>query len=170
MGLSRILIRLDEGERPMPYQDIMGIWSVGDGHNLEANGLPAGICADAPNGLPFPACLEFIQKRGGLKPFEMDTLFGVDWVANCKWLWAKPWWASVSPERQAALDDMAFNLGPEKAQAFTTFYGLCAIGDWSAAANDLEFKTRVATELPKRYGRLEQILRTGQWPAGVPRA
>lgn len=169
MSLNDALIRRDEGDKSLPYKDGLGIWTVGEGHNLVANGLPAGICTDAPEGMTYPACVEFIQNRGGLTQPEIDALFAFDLKANCSWLWTKPWWPAVSPERQAALNDMAFNLGPVRAQAFTTFYGLCAIGDWAAAANDLEFKTEVAKELPTRYDRLEQILRSGQWPAGLER-
>jgi GH24 family phage-related lysozyme (muramidase) len=158
------LIGFDEGDKGQPYQDSRKIWTVGVGHNLEANGLPPGIFADAPKGLPWPDCLSFLQIRGGLKPDEDAALFRHDIEVNGNWLLAKPWWLGTVPPRQAALMDMAFNLGPESMQTFTTFLGLCASGDWDAAANDLEFKTKVATELPARYGRLESILRTGEWP------
>ena len=164
MDLNRTLIDRDEGDKTQPNKDSLGIWTVGIGHNLETNGLPPGVCTDAPGGLPYPDCLGFLQRHGGLKEQEIEDLFDYDLKVNCDWLWLKPWWGSVSPERQAALNDMAFNLGPARAQAFTTFYGLCAIGDWPAAAGDLEFKTAVGKQLPHRYGRLEQILRTGQWP------
>jgi len=168
MDLNRALIDFDEGDKSQPYQDELGIWTIAVGHNLKANGLPPGICADAPSGLPWPDCLGFLQRRGGLQPSEIDALYVFDLKENCSWLWTKPWWAAVNEARQAALNDMAFNLGPARAQAFVTFYGLCSVGDWPAAANDLEFKTAVAKQLPKRYGRLEQILRTGSAAGIIP--
>lgn len=158
------LIGFDEGDRGKPYQDSRGIWTIGKGHNLEANGLPAGICADAPDGLPYPDCLSFLQNRGGITPDEDAALFKVDEERDCSWLFTKPWWGATNEPRQAALQDMSFNLGPHSMQQFVTFLGLCAAADWAAAADDLEWKTAVAKQLPARYGRLEQILRTGNWP------
>lgn len=167
MDLTRQLIRFDEGEKHLPYQDSDGIWTIADGHNLQANGLPAGICTDAPDGLPYPDCLSFIRNRGGLTQPEIDALYAHDLDENGAWIQAKPWWPSVDPVRQAALMDMAFNLGPARAQAFTGFYGLVAIQDWPAASDDLA-KTLVARQLPKRYGRLIQILRTGTAAGVIP--
>lgn len=158
---TRPLIAFDEGTRQLPYQDSLGIWTIGVGHNLQANGLPAGVCADAADGLPWPDCLGFLQRRNGLNPDEISALFDVDVKDNCSWLWVKPWWPTTNEARQAALEDMAFNLGPAKMQKFVTFLGLIATGDYEAAASDLEFHTAVAAELPKRYGRLEQIIRSG---------
>lgn len=165
--LNSALIRCDEGDKTIPYKDSDGIWTVGEGHNLVANGIPAGICSDAPDGVPYPQCMQFLTDRVGLRQSEIDLLFEHDLKANCSWLWSKPWWPAVDPVRAAALNDMAFNLGPVRAKKFTTFYGLVAVLDWQAAAEDLEFKTAVAVQLPKRYARLEQILRTGVMPAGI---
>lgn len=158
------LIRFDEGDRGQPYKDSRGIWTVCVGHNLEANGLPPDIFMDAPDGLPWPDCLGFLQRRGGVKPDEDAALFAHDLQSEGGWLTVKPWWSAANEPRQGALLDMAFNLGPACMQTFTTFLGLVAAGDWIAAADDLEFKTKVAKELPVRYGRLQQILRTGEWP------
>jgi GH24 family phage-related lysozyme (muramidase) len=158
------LIGFDEGDKGQPYQDSRKIWTVARGHNLEANGLPPGIFADAPDGLPWPDCLGFLQIRGGVTTKEDAALFAYDLHDNCSWLESKPWWPAVNDPRRAALYDMAFNLGPAAMQTFTTFLGLIGTGLWDAAANDLEFKTKVAKELPARYGRLESIIRTGEWP------
>lgn len=170
MNLTRRLIAFDEASRALPYRDSLDIWTIGIGHNLQANGLPktvvSSICdrtfLKAPDtDMPWPDCLTFLQRGGPLTDTEIGKLFETDLAENCSWLWSKPWWPQTCEARQAALNDMAFNLGPARAQKFTTFYGLCAAGDWQAAADDLEFKTLVGKELPKRYGRLERILRTG---------
>lgn len=165
--LSYILIRRDEGEKRLPYQDSLGIWTIADGHNLVANGLPRGICQDAPDGMPWPECKDFLVKRGGLSDIEMKALYDFDLKANCSWLWVKPWWPAVSPERQAALNDFGFNLGFVRAQQFGTFLGLIAVGDYQAAAADLLNNTAVAKELPTRYGRLAKIIESGTFPAGL---
>lgn len=153
MDLTRMLVEADEGNRSRKYQDSRGHWTIGIGHNLDAS----------------PPCeaAKAIQAQAALPldddwlPATVDAQYEYDLKANCGWLWLRPWWPGAGEARQAALNDMAFNLGPAKAQAFTTFYGLCAAGDWNAAADDLEFHTAVARQLPKRYGRLCRILRAG---------
>ncbi|HKF37084.1 MAG TPA: hypothetical protein VKB35_09305 [Ktedonobacteraceae bacterium] len=153
MDLTRALIESDEGNRSRKYQDSLGHWTIGIGHNLDAS-------------LPCDAA-KTIQTQAGLPldddwlPATVDTQYEYDLKSNCGWLWQRPWWSGANEARQAALNDMGFNLGPKKAQAFVTFYGFCAAGDWKAAADDLEFHTAVAKQLPRRYGRLSQILRTG---------
>lgn len=153
MDLTRALIESDEGNRSRKYQDSRGFWTIGIGHNLDAS----------------PPCeaAKVIQVQAGLPlddewlPATVDAQYGYDLKSNCAWLWRRPWWPTANEARQAALNDMGFNLGAAKAQAFTTFYGLCAAGDWGGAADDLEFHTAVAKQLPRRYGRLSQILRSG---------
>jgi GH24 family phage-related lysozyme (muramidase) len=153
MDTTRALIESDEGNRSKKYQDTQGHWTIGIGHNLDANP-------------PCAAVLQ-IQSAAGLRtddqwlPAAVDAQYQYDLQANCSWLWRKPWWQQANDARQAALNDMAFNLGPATSQTFTTFYGLCATGSWATAATDLLNNTAVAKQLPKRYGRLAQILNTG---------
>ena len=40
---TRRWLRLDEGAVPRPYRDSKGIWTVGYGHNMEANPIPLDI-------------------------------------------------------------------------------------------------------------------------------
>lgn len=175
---TKALLSVDEGTQTSAYRDKLGIWTVGIGHNLQANGLPREIarmlwrrCGRVDQGtedpVPYPDCIDIINAAGGMVLDEIDALYDIDVRANCGWLWEKPWWPAVDAVRQAALNDMAFNLGERRAQQFTTFYGLVSVGDWPAAASDLEFNTLVAKELPHRYGRIEAMLRTGVLPAGI---
>lgn len=176
--LTRQLIGIDEGDKSKPYQDSRGIWSVALGHNLEANGLPLAVALSvyarlgmtAPNAdpVPFPDCLDLIISAGGLTELEIEQLYEIDLKKNCSWLWELGWWSTANEARQAACNDMAYNLGPTKAQAFTTFYGLIGKDDWNGAADDLEFQTEVGRELPERYGRLEQLIRTGSAVGIIP--
>ena len=153
MDMTRGLIESDEGRRSRKYRDGKGHWTIGVGHNLDAS----------------PACAEVrkLQASAGLPDDDewldasIDEQYSYDLQANCSWLWRKPWWGAAGEARQAALNDMAFNLGAPKAQTFVRFYGLCAAGEWEAAGDDLQFNTAVGRELPRRYGRLGQILRSG---------
>lgn len=157
MDLTQQLINLHEGRRSKQYLDSLGIPTIGIGHNLKAS----APCQDVVK----------LQTFAGL-PIDDDwtddsinAQYRVDLNANCAWLWVKPWWSNLSEPRQAALNDMGFNLGPETFQKFGTFLGLIAGGDYDAAALDL-LKTAVYHELPKRYGELETIIRTGS-TAGI---
>lgn len=158
------LVADDEGHEAHPYQDEEGIWSIGIGHNLEANGVPPGVLADHPSGLPWPACLEALQARGGLAEREIDLLFNHDLTVAATDLQACLATASLlDPARYAAMIDMAFNLGYARLSLFGTFLSLMASSQYQAAAADL-LKTKVTQELPHRYTRLASIINTGAWP------
>lgn len=169
MTITERLLLLHEGCKLLMYQDEKGIWTIAIGHNLQANGLPANVVASiafrtglkASGDMPWPDCLNYLQRAGSLQQSEVDMLLAHDLPANCDWLWAKPWWAMIGEPRQAALNDLAFNLGPKTCQEFTTFLGLCAAGDWIAAATDLGANPKLVAEEPKRIANLQQILKTG---------
>ena len=163
---TETLISDDEGTESMPYQDLDGIWTVGIGHNLEANGLPPGICGDAPDGLNWEdGVLPFLQSRNGLTAAEIDALFQHDLAIAAQDLVAcLPNADTLTLPRYAAMIDMCFNLGLAKLLKFHTFLHIMEIGKYAAAAQDLLNNTAVAKQLPKRYGRLAQIITNGEWP------
>ena len=163
---TETLISDDEGCRSLPYQDIKGIWTIGIGHSLEANGLPAGICNDAPDGMNWAdGLLTFLQNRGGLTPAEIDALFHHDLAIAAQDLVAcLPNADTLILPRYAAMIDMCFNLGRAKLLKFNTFLHLMEIGQYADAVRDLLNNTAVAKQLPKRYGRLAQIITSGEWP------
>lgn len=153
--LTQQLITLHEGRRSKRYLDSMGHSSIGIGHNLDA----APPCAEVvslqeANSLPVD---------DGWLDSSIDFQYRHDLQTNCAWLYGRPWWNALTEARQAAVSDMAFNLGPVKMQAFQTFLGLLAAGDFAAAAADL-LKTKVAAELPGRYQLLASIIERGTWP------
>ena len=166
----RLWLSIDEGVELMPYQDEDGIWTVGIGHNLEANGLPFTIVqmiepAATASKCPFPACLAFLQAQGGLEDVEIDTLYQIDIQAVRSWLEPIfPDWATWTPPRWAALQNMAFNLGPTRFAEFTTFIPLCQAKNWTAAANALRGDL-VFRELTTRYTRIADTIESGLWPS-----
>lgn len=166
----RLWLSIDEGVEPMPYQDDDGIWTVGIGHNLEANGLPFSIVqmiepAATASKCPFPACLSFLQAQGGLEDVEIDTLYQIDIQAVRGWLEPIfPDWATWAPPRWAAIQNMAFNLGPTRFGEFTTFIPLCQAKNWAGAANDLR-GSLVFRELTTRYTRIADTIESGLWPS-----
>ncbi len=167
------LIKYDEGTRSFPYQDSNNLWTVGVGHCLERDDLPANIAASiyarmgtvaSPGPVLFPQCKSLIESADGLTDNEINDLFQIDLTANCGFLNTYSWFISTDEVRQAALMDMAFNLGPYGFHKFTTFLEYCAEHDWQQAAEDLRMNTLVYKQLPVRYGRLVQMLESGAWP------
>lgn len=152
MTLTERFIRFHEGVRSRRYFDGLGIPTIGVGHNLAA-------------ARPCQAVIQ-IQRAAGKpddddwSPESIQAQLNFDIRANCDWLWHEAWWVALDEARQAALNDFAFNLGPQRARAFTTFLGLCAVSNFADAADDL-LKTAVARQLPKRYGELAQVIRDG---------
>lgn len=159
MNITQALIQRHEGRLSKQYLDSKNIPTIGIGHNLKA----APPCAEVIS----------IQEANSLPvdnnwlDSSIDFQYQHDLEANAGWLYTKPWWSQLNEVRQAALSDMAFNLGPETMQKFVTFLGLIAVQDFDAAAADL-LKTAVYHELPKRYGELETIIRTGSVAGILP--
>lgn len=71
-----------------------------------------------------------------------------------------PWWRQLDDVRQDIICEMGFNLGVAKLMTFETFLGFVKTGQWAHAALDL-LGTAVARQLPTRYRRLAQQMRTG---------
>ena len=78
-------LRVAEGFRGRPYQDTVGVWTVGYGFNLEARPMPEMIAE---------VWLAYIL-------FELDEQMDEEFS----------WWANLDPQRKSALLDMAYNLG-----------------------------------------------------------
>jgi lysozyme len=164
------LLAYDEGSESMPYQDTNGIWTVGIGHNLEANPLSVLVTDSIfkRTGLvesrTYPMSLEGIRKAGGLTENEILLQFDVDTRDAEHGL---PIWIDelhdIQPVIYAVLIDMAFNLGDAGFLEFDTFLGFVERGEYAAAADDLE-KTEVYQQLTVRYSRLATMLRTQEWP------
>ena len=166
MNSIRSWLVLDEAEKSLPYQDEDGIWTVGIGHNMEANPIPLSVLAMIEPAAPesrgiYPSSLDFIRSHGGLDGDEIDTLFNHD--LNIVNQWLLPKFPGVTGARLAALQNMGFNLGETRFADFDTFIPLVQAGRWNDAANDLAH-TLVYRELPARYYRICKTLITGEWP------
>lgn len=141
------LLENDEGRRLWPYTDTRGHLTWGIGHLLSDNDANDGVSDDVTALLNQAIDLQF-QHDVASATAAMDFL---------------PEFGSLDAVRQAALIDMAFNLGATGLRAFTTFLSCVASGQWAAAAADLR-GTLVYTQLPARYERLATMIQTGEWP------
>ena len=123
-----------------PYKDTRGNTTWGIGHNLSA----APLCLSAAGFLG-----QAIQAQ-----FDHDLDQATSALATY------PWYAHLDLVRQAALQNMVFNLGAETFSKFAGFRGYMASGDYSAAAADLR-TTLVYKQLSSRYERLAKQIETG---------
>ena len=104
------MIQRHEGCRHLPYQDSLGVWTVGYGHNLEQPLSHAAV----------------------LHIFRDDLNEAMN---NC--LHAFPWFADLTPARAHALIDMCFNLGLPRFQKFAKFLKAMEQGEYETAANEM---------------------------------
>jgi lysozyme len=141
------LIRSHEGERQFVYDDadgtaihsgsvVKGNPTVGVGRNLAGKGL---------------------------SPDEIAYLLNNDIREVQTFLATFPWYRRLNPVRQAALTDMAFNLGTKGFAAFAHMIAAVAAKDYATAAAAM-LDSKAARQLPKRYGQLAQMLKSGAWP------
>jgi GH24 family phage-related lysozyme (muramidase) len=114
------MIKEHEGTRYSPYQDTLGLWTVGVGH-LIGNGKT----------LPPEMNREFSQA-------EVDTMFDEDYEKHAAAARGIPGYSILGPAAQGALEDLTFNMGPRWYKKWPTFTKQLAAGDTTGAANNLQ--------------------------------
>ena len=146
-------IRTNEGWNPRPYL-LRGIWHIGWGYNLEANGMPGHI-------------VKRVLARQPITAEQGDRLL-LDILGQCLG-WALrifPGFKSYALARQTVILDLIYNMGPGDAQERTGFQGFAETikairaEDWERAATQL-LQSRYARQLPERAKRNAMILRAG---------
>lgn len=140
-GRLRAQLEQDEGRRSHLYKDTRGFWTIGVGHNLDANGLSN-------------AAIDFI--------FNEDVDNFVMQLNN-----QLPWWNALPDHQQEVLVNLCFNMGIVEILGFPKFLGALRIGDSSTAANEL-INSKAYSEEPNRILRLANILRNGEPDGGQP--
>jgi lysozyme len=137
----------DEGCKLFPYRDSRGIWTIGVGHNMEAD--PALF-----------AQLATLQRTGITLSKAMDLL-AMD-VANVKGRLDAdlPWWRQLSDVRQDVMVNLAFNLGEGKLATWHHTDGDIEAGNFKAAAIDLENDEPWASQVHARATRLALQMET----------
>ena len=133
-------LRRDEGYSVWPYTDTRGFRTWGIGHNLTAS----------------PLCQEAADLLGQAIQAQFNHDLSEVNIALSRY----PWFSSLDPVRQAALQNMMFNLGASTFSKFTGFQALMASGQYTLAAADLR-TTLVYKQLPVRYERLARQIETG---------
>lgn len=145
------LIRAHEGEEQFVYDD--------------ANGKPIAAGA-AVKGNPTIGVGRNLAGKG-LSEGEIAYLLKNDIQEVQAFLRGYVWFPKLTPARQAALTDMAFNLGRQGFANFKQMIAALARGDYEAAASAM-LDSKAAQELKTRYQTLADMMRTSRWPAKIP--
>ena len=121
-GLLRALLRQHEGERMFPYVDTVGKTTIGVGRNL----------TDV-----------------GLYPDEISYLFTNDLNRCIDDLMGFEWFRVLDANRQRALVDLRFQLGPTRFREFHATIAALATRDYTLASANL-LRSLYAQQVPQR--------------------
>ena len=128
----------DEGTVLSAYQDHLGWWTIGTGRLIDK------------------------RKGGGITQAEAASLLRNDIAKVRAQLDAKlPWWRDLSPVRQRALQNMAFQLGIAGLLGFANSLAAVKAGDWARAAASLR-QSKWRRQTPERAERIIRMIETGE--------
>lgn len=140
-------LELEEGERHFPYRDSRGIWTIGVGHNIEADPV-------------MKPDLNTLMKTG-LSEDQIRSILDLDVAKAEKSLFSTyPWAANLDEARREVLVDMTFNMGINKLMQFHNSLMEIQSGEYHAAAARLA-QSEWYREVGSRAVHLCQILDTG---------
>jgi lysozyme len=133
MNIREQLMR-DEGCVATAYQDSVGVWTVGYGHNLA---VP-------------------------LSHEAMQQILQDDLEEATESAMLLPEYAGLSDARKGVIVNMIFNLGPVGYSRFVHFRHSLTTGDYDRAATEMLDSTW-ATQVGARATRLATQMRTDEW-------
>lgn len=136
-------LKRDEGFRPDIYIDTVGKYTIGYGHNLDANPIP---------GLSPP-----ITEAQG------SSILGADLERISRFLQLSlPWIVNLDYARHGVLQNMAFNMGVPGELEFHHTLADTQAGNYAKAAADMRASLWY-TQVGARAQRLCQQMETGVW-------
>ncbi len=142
------LLRQHEGLRLTPYRCTAGALTIGYGHNIDANGLPAAIKAN-------------LDRDGAITQADAEALLlaGIQRAeVDCRRLF--PRFEGFSDARKAALIDWLFNLGKTRAMTFRQSIHLMNRGLWEDAADEM-LRSLWAKQVGQRAVTITDMIREG---------
>lgn len=134
----------NEGCRLAAYQDTLGVWTIGYGHTGP----------DIYDGLIWTQA-------------ECDAVFNDDYseaIGSAQDDVGNICWASLNEARQAAITDMAFQLGRNGLAKFRHMIGYLQQNDYEAASA-AALASEWANQTPVRAKRVSALIQSGEFPA-----
>lgn len=129
-------LKREENFRQFPYQDSLGILTIGYGRNLVSRGISEEEAAF------------LLSKDVKMCEKQLDG--------------ALPWTRSLSEERRAVLVDMCFNIGLKSLLGFKNTLGAIKGGEWEKASKGM-LASLWSKQVGSRAQELAEIMRTGVW-------
>lgn len=140
---SKELIKQHEGLRLKVYQDTKGIPTIGYGHNLRESG----------------------KKLVEITKQQADELFEEDYKTTLVQLSREPFgsvYNSLNTVRKAVLENMMFNMGPNKLAGFAKMLEALRRNDY-VKAHDEMLDSKWVTDVGNRAKVLAKMMLTGAW-------
>jgi lysozyme len=134
----------DEGVRLQLYKDSRGIWTIGVGHNVEANPLPF----DVSRGITLEQAAKILD----------DDVARV----SAKLFADLPWLANLDLVRQGVFLNMSFNMGVGGVLEFHHDLADTQAGNYAQAAADMKASAWYS-QVGERAQRLCQQMISGDW-------
>jgi lysozyme len=131
-------LKIDEGFRSSAYQDSLGFWTIGYGRLVDQ------------------------RKNAGITPDEGAYLLRNDIAAVSERIVDYAWYSAQDSVRQAALVNMAFNLGLEGLLHFPHFLASMSAKDYPKACAELE-SSLWRRQVGVRADRIIKQIGTGTW-------
>ncbi len=128
------MIKQDEGLVLKPYQDTLGYWTFGYGQRIDM--------------LDKDDAEYFLNKR---------ILEATDWLNR------STWYRRLDDVRKAVCVNIVYNLGITGFMGFTNFIYALKVFNYDRAETEL-LDSKAAKQLPARYSRLANMIKTGEWP------
>jgi GH24 family phage-related lysozyme (muramidase) len=114
------MIKVHEGVRTKPYKDSLGLWTVGVGHLIgDGKSLPP-------------------EWNRELSMQEVDELFAKDYAHHKEMAMKTPGWDKANETGQAAMIDLAFNMGGSWYKKWPNTAKALEAGDFDKAADGLK--------------------------------
>ena len=114
------MIKVHEGVRTKPYKDSLGLWTIGVGHLIgDGKSLPP-------------------EWNRELSMQEVDELFAKDYAQHKQMAMKTPGWDKANETGQAAMIDLAFNMGGNWYKKWPSTAKALEAGDFDKAADGLK--------------------------------
>lgn len=144
-------LALEEGKRALMYDDATGKTFL-KGMTLVGN-LTAGTGINLMTGFD-PDELQYLELNRITKARDFLAQY--------------PWYQVQDEVRQAALADLAFNLGYRGLIGWPKFLADMGLKDYPSAVAEIRSNTIWVGQVhPARANRIEQMILTGTWPADI---
>jgi len=134
-------LKIDEGFKRSRYKDTKGFWTIGVGHNIDADPHYPYRLADEPLS---DEQISFLLARD-----VANVVMALDINAN--------WWRAMDEPRQRVLANMCFNMGWGTLSQFKNTLQAMHFADYSAAAQGMR-NSLWAQQVGARAERLAKVM------------